>query len=49
MLSQNINKTYKIFYDLLDGADAEDENERREGGPAAGGRHVRYLLQQRDQ
>lgn len=39
---------YPVLDDLLDGADAEDEYERRERGPAAGGGHIGDLLQQRD-
>lgn len=40
---------YPVLDNLLDGADAEDEYERRERGPAAGGGHVGDLLQQRDE
>lgn len=44
-----VSSTHKVLNDLLDGADGEDEDERRERGPAARGRHVRDLLQKRDQ
>lgn len=51
MCGTNVPKhtTHKVLDDLLDGADGEDEHERRERGPAARGRHVGDLLQQRDQ
>lgn len=41
--------THKVLDDLLDGAHAEDEYERRERGPAPRGGHVGDLLQQRNQ
>lgn len=44
----NIN-THEVFNDFLEGADAEDEDERCDRGPAPRGRHVRDLLQQADQ
>lgn len=40
--------TYIVLQYLLERADGEDQYERRERGPAAGGAHVGDLLQKRD-
>lgn len=40
---------YPVLEKLLDGADGENEYERRQRGPATGGGHIGDLLQQRDE